>query len=76
MPGEVASRTPSDDMLGGLLTTIVMMQGDILSAVLVVFVLSIELAHPSLEGFAFKLQACVTAVTVGALYMVLMQRGR
>lgn len=52
------------------------MQGDILSAVLVVFVLTIELAHPSLEGFAFNLQACISATAAGALYMVLMHTDR
>ena len=52
------------------------MQGDILSAVLVVFVLTIELAHPSLEGFAFNLQACISATAAGALYMVLMHKDR
>ena len=52
------------------------MQGDVLSAILVIFVLLTELAHPSLEGSAFKLQASISALAVGALYMILMHRER
>ena len=47
-----------------------------LSAILVIFVLLVELAHPSLEGSAFQLQAAICAVAVGALYMMIMQRER
>ena len=52
------------------------LQADILSAVLVIFVLLVELAHPSLEGTALKLQACIAAIAAGALYMIFMQRER
>ena len=47
-----------------------------LSAILVIFVLLVELAHPSLEGSAFKLHACNCAVAVGALYVIVMHRER
>jgi len=52
------------------------MQADKLSAVLVIFVLLVELAHPSLEGSALKLQACIAAIAASALYMIFMERER
>ena len=54
----------------------VMLQGDVLSAVLTIFVLLTELAHPSLEGPAFKLQACTSTIAAGALFMIVLQRER
>ena len=54
----------------------IMLQGDMLSAILIIFVLLIELAHPSLKGSAFKLQACISAIAAGALFMVVFQRER
>lgn len=47
-----------------------------LSALLIIFVLLIELAHPSLKGPAFTLQACISVVAATALYMITMQRER
>ena len=52
------------------------MQGDILSAVLTAFVLLVELAHPSLEGYAFQVQACLVGVAVIASYMIMMHSAR
>lgn len=52
------------------------MQGDILSAVLTAFVLLVELAHPSLQGYAFRVQACLVGIAVVASYMIMMHGAR
>ena len=52
------------------------MQGDILSAVLTAFVLLVELAHPSLQGYAFRVQACLVGIAVVASYMIMMHGTR
>ena len=47
-----------------------------LSALLIIFVLLIQLAHPSLKGPAFTLHACISAMAAGALCMIIVQRER